>query len=1079
MKQIFSALFVVFTLASLEAFSQCSISISPIHAWCQGNTVTFTRNCTGNYTIFTWSVNGSSVATGTSFSLELGAPGSYTVGLYAECPDNGTCSPVGSTTASTSFTVTSALTLPIVTASGYEFCESASVNFSVTNPQSGVSYTWTSSLGGGSLGTGTSLSSYSMTQSATITATATQGNCISQNGSVNVNVAHTTFTPSLLSMTYRSTTASMSGEYSNPHYWQTSSTGTSTTNSGNTYTTNAAQTVYLRAYNSSGGCWTNASTGLSLTIDYAPLLASVTQVHKPGYTDVVFVHPQKDFLMANADYYWVSDASSSPSIVSNYSQLTSVTGSRVTQSGEKYLKGRDHETNTWGSTLTLDVTLRGDEMINSVQTTGYDGSSTPVVVAQSKSYFDNRGKPLQSQSKNIEQNYILATQGLTDRFDRPVGATLPAPIVPKSFTYNSLLLLNASGVPYSHPDFDYVNPTNSNDNTRYDPVHVGSSVEGTVGWYYSANNTIEPLTPQTFFPYSRVEYYEDASGETKRSASAGNQHRLGAGHEALSGTFPVFNELDDYLSRRSTALTGITQDGSLRNEAVQKVTMDENGNYSISVTDNAGKTVMVARKGTSADSVLKVKNTVVSSSDPASSNYRKMTYFYILNDFAVTITGSTDFVAENIVTEEKKSVGATFANGSGIWSAGFYRITVNSGSITLKYTNYYLDVSYQFYDDAGRLKTSVSPNGVKKWKENSNPSTYYSVLDKSTFTYNHRSWLLSMTETDAGLSTYKYRTDGKIRFSQNKKQQDSSWFSYTHYDVQGRPIESGEYRGTSYTYSGLASQLEYTNQVIFPAANVRHWTKTIYDLPDANFIASTGLPATYKQTFIRGAVSSTENANNKTWYSYDGMGRLRWIAQKPNGFGLVFVSEYGYDFLGNVTVTSTKAFSGSTAVSKFYHHYTYDKDMRLSEVKTSLDSVKKTLQAKYLYYVHGPLKRIELATSLQGIDFVYNINGWLQSINNPSGDPGGDGQSGAHGGFRPDAFSLVLDYYESTMSGLFSSIVQQIDPRKFHRIPGLDENSSMEIAGFTPRQTLSEASLWEVRRTMEMVREKMRNQQGQ
>ncbi len=1078
MKKTLITLF-VFTVASIHAFSQCSITSTPSHAWCQGNTVTFTRSCTGNYTIFSWSVNGNAVATGASFSLQLGPPGSYTVSLYAECPDNGTCSPVGSTTASTSFTVTSAISTPVVTASGYEFCESASVNFSVSNPQSGVSYGWTSSLGGGSLGTGTSLSNFSMAQSAAITATATKGSCISQSGTVNINVAHTTYTPSLLSTTYRSTTASMSGEYSNPHYWQTSPTGTSTANSGGTYTTNTAQTVYLRAFNSSGGCWTNASPGLSLSIDYGPSLAAVTQVHQPGYTDVVFIHPQKDFLMANADYYWVSDASVNASVVSNYSQLTSITGSRVSQSGTRYLRGRDHVTNTWGSTLTIDVTLRGDEMINSIQTKGYDGSSTPVVVTESKGYFDNRGKSLQSQTKNIEQNYILATQGLTDRYDRPVGTTLPAPIVPKNFTYNSLLLLNTAGTPYAHPDFDYVNPVNSNDNTRYNPVHAGSTVEGTVGWYYSANNNIEPLTPRTYYPYSRSEFYEDASGELKRSASPGDQHRLGAGHESLSGTFPVFNELDDYLIRRPIAVSGITQDGSLRNEAIQKVTMDENGNYSVSVTDNAGKIIMTARKGSAADSVLKIKNTVVSSSDPASSNYRKMTYFYILNDFAVTITGSTDFVAENIVTGTKNAVGVTFANGSGIWPAGFYRITVNSGSITLKYTNYYLDVSYQFYDDAGRLKTSVSPNGVKKWKENSNPSTYYSVLDKSTYTYNHRSWLLSMTETDAGLSTYKYRTDGKIRFSQNKKQQDSSWFSYTHYDVQGRPIESGEYRGTTYSYSGVASQLEFASQIIFPVSNVRHWTKTSYDLPDANFTTATGLPSTYKQTFMRGAVSSTENPNNKTWYSYDGMGRLRWIAQKPTGLGLVFVSEYGYDFLGNVTVASTKAFSGSTPVSKFYHHYTYDKDMRLSEVRTSRDSVKKTLQAKYLYYVHGPLKRIELATTLQGIDFVYNINGWLQSINNPAGDPGGDGQSGAHSGFRRDAFSMVLDYYESTMSGLFSSVAQQVDPRKFHRLPSLDDEAYLDVAGLTPIGMLREASLWEVKRTMEMVRERTLNQQGQ
>ena len=35
------------------------------------------------------------------------------------------------------------------------------------------------------------------------------------------------------------------------------------------------------------------------------------------------------------------------------------------------------------------------------------------------------------------------------------------------------------------------------------------------------------------------------------------------------------------------------------------------------------------------------------------------------------------------------------------------------------------------------------------------------------------------------------------------------------------------------------------------------------------------------------------------------------------------------------------------------------------------------------FYVHGPLKNTSLGQNIQDIDYVYNINGWLKSINNP------------------------------------------------------------------------------------------------
>ncbi|MFN8690857.1 MAG: hypothetical protein ACK5XL_12715, partial [Cyclobacteriaceae bacterium] len=196
-------------------------------------------------------------------------------------------------------------------------------------------------------------------------------------------------------------------------------------------------------------------------------------------------------------------------------------------------------------------------------------------------------------------------------------------------------------------------------------------------------------------------------------------------------------------------------------------------------------------------------------------------------------------------------------------------------------------------------------------------------------------------------------------------------------------------------------------------------------------------------------VSTTENANIKTWYSYDELGRVKWMIQKPKALSRVFILEYEYDFLGNVLKVAQRSVEGGAQRERFYHHYEYDRDKRLTKAYTSLDGVNRTLQASYLFYVHGPLKRIELATNLQGIDFVYNIHGWLTQINHPNdshvnNDPGKD--SPVSNGMRKDVFGMLLDYYERSLSP--SGVTSMQTPEQYHKIPSLDGvmNPNMEVA---------------------------------
>lgn len=103
-----------------------------------------------------------------------------------------------------------------------------------------------------------------------------------------------------------------------------------------------------------------------------------------------------------------------------------------------------------------------------------------------------------------------------------------------------------------------------------------------------------------------------------------------------------------------------------------------------------------------------------------------------------------------------------------------------------------------------------------------------------------------------------------------------------------------------------------------------------------------------------------------------------------------------------------------------------------------------TRDAKYFYYLHGPLARTEIGhDKVQGLDYAYTLQGWIKGINsvNLSGtnDIGKDGQSGT--GYNPgitdlhkyitdDAVGYALHYYGYNSGGNFINDYKAIAPAK-------------------------------------------------
>ena len=752
-----------------------------------------------------------------------------------------------------------------------------------------------------------------------------------------------------------------------------------------------------------------------------------------------------------------------------------------------------------------------------------------VEIAAAKSFFDNNGKATQAQAKNETTGNVLATETIYDLQGRGVVTTLPAPINNSAFAYNSNFI-TSSGAAYNYLNFD---GDPSNTTTPYaklnNPDAVDNTTQGTLGWYYSDNNTSEPYVATTGYPYSRTDFYHDGTGAAKRSSGIGEQLKMGMGHESTGNSFPVQNELNNYLAIRNQffpATVAGNNPTSMTGQALQSISTDQNGTSVLSVTDLSGKTLMTGRADVAG--WLTVTNTVTATANPqdfevaiTTNQYSSFTlntnqpvhvyyngssspqytgsgngymynaipgtyvvtsiypfsytytdpttqsaniidapvpinesaaanqYFRLSGQSSVTVSGGA-YTLWNMMTEQ--DITSSFQTNNTL-QPGYYKIVAsapaaNAGllanTVTVTYANKYSDITYNYYNQLGQLIANIAPNGVQQLIANGYGSyTSASQLPFVTlYNYDLQGCLTSSTTPDGGTTNFIYRTDGKIRFSQNAVQRNKDAtgaqkdpafvekISYVNYDQVGRPVESGEYvipNGTAAVFAGLSTNTTLLDGTNATTSNLTVGTKqsqvnTNYDLPDPNPAYSATLTGYVQDAgFLKGAVSYTSNANSSTWYNYDDHGRVTWTVKSISGLGYKTV-DYTYNEQGNVTMVD---YQKGTASERFIHYYAYDADGRLTNVQTSRDdiAVNKVQQANYYYYLHGPLKRVELGDHLQGIDYVYTVQGWLKSINTPTQNTANDpGQDGVSNGFSSDAFGMQVEYFSGDYSRTNSNI---------------------------------------------------------
>lgn len=305
-----------------------------------------------------------------------------------------------------------------------------------------------------------------------------------------------------------------------------------------------------------------------------------------------------------------------------------------------------------------------------------------------------------------------------------------------------------------------------------------------------------------------------------------------------------------------------------------------------------------------------------------------------------------------------------------------------------------------------------------------------------------------LIKEESGYYSTKFWYDklGRLVVSQNTKQYNKvdpansalHAYSYTLYDNLGRITEVGEkYENTTattfttifgskvngYDNANSIDSLKFLNW-INGNGNRREVTKTYYD-------NQTVLPSVYyTQNNLRKRVASTTYEDSYdgidslydhgTHYSYDIHGNVSTLWQQNKKVGVlnqgVKQMNYQYDLISGKV---NKVIYSPGLPDQFVHRYTYDADNRITKVETSKDNQIFELDAKYFYYAHGPLARIEYGKDhVQGIDYAYTLQGWIKGINSnlldPALDMGNDGDmniSNPNGSFARDVMAYSLNYY--------------------------------------------------------------------
>lgn len=338
----------------------------------------------------------------------------------------------------------------------------------------------------------------------------------------------------------------------------------------------------------------------------------------------------------------------------------------------------------------------------------------------------------------------------------------------------------------------------------------------------------------------------------------------------------------------------------------------------------------------------------------------------------------------------------------------------------MKYNSGDYHYTLYYYDQAGNLVRTVPPQGVSVITNSTSlaaisaeraaktpyasKTVYTNHTLATTYTYNSLNQLVKQEMPDGGTSRFWYDVLGRIVASQNARQQAASnagnnIYSYSRYDYLGRVVQGGEMTISqdlaAMTTTAVAAMTFVSNYPDNLASSLREVTTSYYgdDPAYTPLVPGTAFSAGSQEnlrtriaavTFEDVDDHSASTYNHATHYSYDIHGKVQELIQENKDITLFTYQQlkkigYSYDLLSGKI--NTLDYQKGLA-DMFLHRYEYDADNRITAAYTSKDDVLWERDAKYFYYLHGPLARVETGhDKVQGTDYAYTLQGWIKGAN--------------------------------------------------------------------------------------------------
>jgi len=286
-----------------------------------------------------------------------------------------------------------------------------------------------------------------------------------------------------------------------------------------------------------------------------------------------------------------------------------------------------------------------------------------------------------------------------------------------------------------------------------------------------------------------------------------------------------------------------------------------------------------------------------------------------------------------------------------------------------------------------------------------------------------------------------YDRIGRIGVSQNTAQHNYTTpaYSYTIFDALGRVLETGQKTenkdGVTFNTIFGDTILGAYNPNILNNGKYLTWLKDstghktqvihsywdIQDILPSNVLAQQGLrnriaAMTYSDTLRK----DSTKFNNAEYYSYDVLGNVATMIKDDSVPGIAGQRykrmDYQYDLISN----NVNEFDyQADSIDQYHQKYEFDADNRIASVSTSKDSIMWDCDARYFYYAHEGVARVELGDQqVQGVDYTYTLQNWSKGMNSDkltgANDIGHDAQQvtgNLNRYFARDAMGYSLNFY--------------------------------------------------------------------